>query len=195
MENTDNTLLEMQQQLQQLKDKLNSQKIVNERILRKSCNATASRLRFKSNVPILFGVAAILMTPSLHVLGVSTPFLIFNVALMLFCIIYTIFTNRHIPSVDSDMLSAAEGLHKYRKIHADWIKFGLPMAFVWIGLLVWETIRHGELEGPSLYGFLTVVAVGVVLGLLLGFKLRRDQLDAADELLRQIQELKETEEE
>ena len=194
MENTDNTLLEMQQQLQQLKDKLNSQKIVNERILRKSCNATASRLRFKSNVPILFGAAAILMTPSLRVLGVSTPFLVFNVALMLFCIIYTVFTNRHIPSVDGDMLSAAEGLRKYRKIHADWIKFGLPMAFVWIGLLVWETIRHGELEGPSLYGFLTAAAVGVVLGMLIGFKLRRDQLDAADELLRQIQELKETEE-
>ena len=194
MENTDTTLLEMQQQLQQLKDKLNSQKIVNERILRKSCNATASRLRFKSNVPILFGAAAILMTPSLRVLGVSTPFLVFNVALMLFCIIYTVFTNRHIPSVDGDMLSAAEGLRKYRKIHADWIKFGLPMAFVWIGLLVWETIRHGELEGPSLYGFLTAAAVGVVLGMLIGFKLRRDQLDAADELLRQIQELKETEE-
>ena len=194
MENSDNTLLEMQQQLQQLKDKLSSQKIVNERILRKSCNATASRLRFKSNVPILFGVAAILMTPSLHTLGASTPFLIFNVALMLFCIIYTVFTNRHIPSVDSDMLSAAEGLHKYRKIHADWIKFGLPMAFVWIGLLVWETIRHGELEGPSLYGFLTGVAVGIILGLLVGLKLRRDQLEAADELLRQIEELKKTEE-
>ena len=193
MENTDTTLLEMQQQLQQLKDKLSNQKIVNERILRKSCNVTASRLRFKSNVPILFGVAAILMTPSLRVLGVSTPFLIFNVALMLFCIIYTIFTNRHIPSVDSDMLTAAEGLRKYKKIHADWIKFGLPMAFVWIGLLIWETVRHGELEGPALYGFLTGIAVGVVLGLLMGFKLRRDQLDAADELLRQIQELKETE--
>lgn len=115
MENTDTTLLEMQQQLQQLKDKLNSQKIVNERILRKSCNVTASRLRFKSNVPILFGVAAILMTPSLHVLGVSTPFLIFNVALMLFCIIYTIFTNRHIPSVDSDMVTAAEGSASTRR--------------------------------------------------------------------------------
>ena len=44
-----------------------------------------------------------------------------------------------------------------------------------------------------LYGFLTATAVGVVLGMLIGFKLRRDQLDAADELIRQIQELKETE--
>lgn len=194
MENTDTTLLEMQQQLQQLKDKLNSQKIVNERILRKSCSVTASRLRFKSNVPILFGVAAILMSPSLLTLGVSVPFVIFNIALMLFCIVATILTNRHIPSVDSDMVTAAEGLRKYKKIHADWIKFGLPMAFIWIGLLVWETVRHGELEGPALYGFLTGVAIGIALGLIVGFKLRRDQLDAADELLHQLQELKETEE-
>ena len=191
MENTDITLLEMQQQLQQLKDKLNSQKIVNERVLRKSCSLTANRLRFKSNLPILFGAAAILMSPSLYAMGVSIPFLIFNAVLMLVCIVATVLTNRHIPSVDSDMVTAAEGISKYKKIHAEWIKFGLPMAFIWIGLLVWETIRHGELEGPSLYGFLTGVAAGVIIGMLVGFKLRRDQLDAADELLYQLKELKE----
>lgn len=193
MENNDKTIIEMQQQLQQLKDKLSKEKIVNERILRKSCSMTASRLRFKSNVPILFGVAAILATPSLGNLGASTPFLIFNVALMLLCIIFTIITNSHIPSVDSDMLSAAEGLSKYKKIHAVWIKFGLPMVFVWIGLLLWDTLRDGELEGPALYGFLTAVATGIVLGLLIGLRLRRDQMEAADELLSQIEELKETE--
>ena len=35
METTDKTLLEMQQQMQQLRKKLESQKIVNERILRR----------------------------------------------------------------------------------------------------------------------------------------------------------------
>ena len=193
MENTDTTLLEMQQQLQQLKDKLDSQKIVNERVLRKSCGMAVNRLRFKSNLPILFGVSAILLSPSLMTLGVSVPFVIFNIALMLFCIAATIYTNRHIPSVDSDMVTAAEGIRKYKKIHADWIKFGLPMAFVWIGLLIWETLRNGELEGPARYGFLAGVAVGVFLGLIVGLKIRRDQLDAADELLYHLKELKETE--
>ena len=71
MENNDNTLREMQEQMQQLRDKLDNQKIVNERILKKSCSQTASRLRFKANLPILFGVAAMLLVPSLRSFGVS----------------------------------------------------------------------------------------------------------------------------
>ena len=192
MENTDTTLLEMQQQLKQLKDKLNSQKIVNERVLRKSCSMTANRLRFKSNLPIMFGVAAILMSPTLRNVGVSIPFIIFNVVLMLICIVATVLTNRHIPSVDSDMVTAAEGLRKYKKIHAEWIKFGLPMVFIWLGLMIWDTYRNGALEEVQFYSFLICVAASVIIGMLVGFKLRRDLLDAADELLYQLEELKET---
>ena len=48
METTDKTLLEMQQQMQQLREKLDSQQIVNERILRRSCGRTIDRLRIKS---------------------------------------------------------------------------------------------------------------------------------------------------
>ena len=193
MENTDTTLLEMQEQLKQLKEKLNSQKIVNDRILRKSCSQTASRLRFKSNIPILFGVSAILLAPSLRVMGVSLTFVIATVVLMLFCIAATIMTNRHIPSVDSDMVTAAEGLRKYKKIHAEWIKFALPTVVLWVGLMVWDTVRNSDLPKVELYGFLAGIAVGVVLGAIVGFKLRRDQLEAADELLAQLKELKETE--
>ena len=39
------------------------------------------------------------------------------------------------------------------------------------------------------YSFMAGVATGIVLGGILGFKIRRDQLNAADELLDQIEEL------
>ena len=100
MENKDNTLTEMQeqmqQQMQQLREKLDKQKIVNERILKKSCSQTASRLRFKANLPILFGVAAMLLVPSLRSFGISMGFIIFTWVLMLVCIVATVLTNRHI---------------------------------------------------------------------------------------------------
>ena len=193
MENTDNTLLEMQQQLQQLKDKLDSQKIVNERVLRKSCSQTASRLRSKSNLPIVFGVIAILALPSFYELGLSPAFIIATAAMMLISIVATILTNQHIPSVDKDMVTAAEELRKYKKIHADWIKFALPVLAVWLGWLVWEVVKNVGLNGAPLYSFLAGITVGISLGLILGFKLRREQLNAADELLSQLKELKETE--
>ena len=192
MENMDNSLLEMQEQLKQLKEKLDDQKIVNERILRKSCSQTVDRLRFKSNLPIVFGVAAILMSASFINLGLSWPFIIFTDVMMLVCIVATVLTNQHIPSVYKDMVTAADELRKYKKIHAEWIKFALPVLALWLGWLIWEVIKNVGLTGGELYGFLTGITVGIALGLILGFKLRRDQLNAADELLEQLKELKET---
>ncbi|MCR5709693.1 MAG: hypothetical protein K6G79_04340 [Bacteroidales bacterium] len=190
MENNDNTLREMQEQMQQLREKLDSQKIVNERILKKSCSQTASRLRFKANLPILFGVAAILLAPSLHSLGVSMWFIIFTWAVMLVCIVATLLTNRHIPQMDRDLVTATRELTRFKKIHAEWIKFAIPMIIVWVGLLCWDLFRNGNIDDPMLqYSFLAGIATGIVLGGIIGFKTRRDQLNAADELLDQIEEL------
>ncbi len=190
MENNDNTLREMQEQMQQLRDKLDSQKIVNERILKKSWSQTASRLRFKANLPILFGVAAMLMVPALRELGVSMGFIIFTWVLMLVCIVATILTNRHIPQMDRDLVTATQELTRFKKIHAEWIKFAIPMIIVWVGYLCWDLFRNGSGIDPMLrYGFLAGVVAGVILGGLLGFKIRRDQLNAADDLLDQLEEL------
>ena len=193
MENTDNTIVEMQQQLQQLKEKLDGQLIVNERLLQKSCSNTLNRLRFKSNLPIVFGVAAILMSLSFINLGISWPFVLFTDVLMLVSIVATILTNQHIPRMDKDMVTAAEELRKYKKIHADWLKFALPVLALWLGWLIWEVVKNVGLTGTPLYGFLTGISVGLALGLILGFKLRREPLNAADELLSPLTELKKTE--
>lgn len=190
MENNDNTFREMQEQMQQLREKLDSQKIVNERILKKSCSQTASRLRFKANLPILFGVAAMLTTPSLLNLGISMAFVIFTWVVMLVCIVATILTNRHIPQMDRDLVTATEELTRFKKIHAEWIKFSIPLVIVWVGFLCWDMFRNGEMDPILRYSFLAGVVTGVILGGILGFKIRRDQLNAADEILDQIEELR-----
>ncbi|MBQ6073779.1 MAG: hypothetical protein IJK90_07705 [Bacteroidales bacterium] len=190
MENNDNTFREMQEQMQQLREKLDNQKIVNERILKKSCSQTASRLRFKANLPILFGAAAMLTAPSLLNLGISMAFVVFTWVLMLVCIVATILTNKHIPQMDRDLVTATEELTRFKKIHAEWIKFAIPMVIVWIGFLCWDLFRNGEMDPILRYSFLAGVGTGIILGGILGFKIRRDQLNAADELLDQIEELR-----
>ena len=190
MENKDNTLIEMQEQMQQLREKLDNQKIVNERILKKSCSQTASRLRFKANLPILFGAAAMLTAPSLLNLGISMAFVVFTWVLMLVCIVATILTNKHIPQMDRNLVTATEELTRFKKIHAEWIKFAIPMVIVWIGFLCWDLFRNGEMDPILRYSFLAGVGTGIILGGILGFKIRRDQLNAADELLDQIEELR-----
>ena len=190
MENTDNTLREMQQQMQQLREKLNKEQIINERMLRKSCRQTVDRLKFKSNLPIVFAIIAILCSPAYLSFGLSPWFLILTCVLMLVSIVATILTNRHIPQMDKDLVTATNELTRYKKIHAEWIKFAIPMVIVWVGALCWNLFRNGSGDDPLLrYSFLAGIVTGIILGGILGFKVRRDQLNAADELISQIEEL------
>ena len=190
METNDINLREMQEQMKVLREKLENEKVINQRIMRRTCSMTANRLRVKANAPILLGVAAILLSPSYLQLGASLYTVIITCVLMLVCIAATIICNRHIPSMDSDLVTAAEELTKFKKFHAEWIKFALPAVVVWVGIVVWDVLRGAEMSQTQSIAFLCGVAVGVILGGLLGLKLRRQQMDAADELLNQIEELK-----
>ena len=190
METNDNTFLEMQQQMQQLREKLESQKIVNERILRRSCGRTIDRLRFKSNAPIFAGLGGLALIPALHHLGFSPLFLIFTGVFMIAGIVATLITKQYIPNLNKDLVTATTELTKFRKINADWYKYGIPFLLVWLGILLWDVIKNLQLGGSELYGFICGASIGLVAGLFLGLKNRRDILDASDDLLGQIEELK-----
>ncbi len=189
MENTDNTLREMQQQMQQLREKLNKEQIINERMLRKSCRQTVDRLKFKSNLPIVFAIIAILCSPAYLSFGISPWFLIFTCVLMLVSIVATILTNRHIPQMDKDLVTATNELTRYKKIHAEWLKYSIPALIVWLGCLIWDFLKNQTISQMELFGFIAGISTGLILGILLGLKIRRDQLNAADELISQIEEL------
>ena len=194
METNDNSLREMQQQMQQLREMLNDQKIINENLLRNACSRRLDRIRFKSRIPYIAGVAAILSLGSFYSLGMSTAFLIYSFVIMLVCIAATAITNSHIPRLDRDLVSAGEELVKFRKIHAEWLKIGIPMLLVWIGLLVWDFFfRQGLSDKEVVIPMVCGVGVGLALGLFIGLKVRRDILDGTDELLAQIRDLREGE--
>ena len=189
MENTDNTLREMQQQMQQLREKLNKEQIINERLLQKSCRQTVDRLKFKSNLPIVFAIIAILCSPAYLSFGLSPWFLILTCVLMLVSIVATILTNRHIPQMDKDLVTATNELTRYKKIHAEWLRYSIPALIVWLGCLIWDFLRNQTISKVEFYGFLAGISTGLILGLILGLKIRRDQLNAADELISQIEDL------
>ena len=191
METNDNTLLEMQQQMQQLRDKLENQRIVNERLLQRSCGQSIGRLKLKSRVPIIAGFAALLCSGSFFNLGASLPFLIFTWVMVLVAIAATILSNRHIPRMDCDLVTAGEELVKFKRIHTEWIKYSLPVLAVWVGWLIYELIIGPKTaDREILYPLICGVIVGLALGLILGLKNRREVLDGTDELLAQIKELR-----
>ena len=190
MENTDNTLREMQQQMQQLREKLANEKIVNDRMLRTSFRKTVNQLNTRTSLPIAMACAGLAFFPLLRYLGFSWYFLIFTDVMLLVAIVAMLLTRRHIPCLDNDLVTAASEITTFRKINADWIKYGIPCLVVWVGLLAWDVIKNVQLGRDNLYGFVGGAVIGLIIGGAIGLKNRREILNGSDELLDQIEELR-----
>jgi len=191
METTDKTLLEMQQQMQQLREKLESQKIINDQMLRNSYRQNTRRLKLKSRLLIMAALVGVAFLPCLHNLGYSVPFLVFTGVLFAISMIAEGIIGRLIPDMDKDLVTATENLIRYRKINKDWIKYGIPALVVWLGLFILDSWKNTYLFDNDLVLPLGIgMIIGLTVGLILGLRNRSIILHTSDELLDQIEQLK-----
>ncbi len=188
METTDNTLKEMQQQMQLLKDKLDKQTIVNDQMMRKAYAGGIKDLRSNYSVKTIAAVAAMLGCPSFYNVGCSLTFVIFSELIMLIALGISIYTNTLIPKMDDDLLSAAGKLTQFKKINAEWLKYGILVLVLWLGWLVVE-LFSGEVTTIGIYAMIVGIVLGLTIGMTLGLKVRRNIKKGIDELLGQIKDM------
>ena len=189
METTDNTLNEMQQQMQLLKDKLSKQTIVNEQMMRNAFGKGIKDLRSNYSVKTIAAIAGMLGCPSFYNLGCSLYFVIFGELMMLIALVATLYANRLIPRMDDDLLTAAGNLTRFRKINAEWIKYGIPVMVVWLGWLIVELFSGEEFTAGQAYAMIGGIAVGLMVGMCIGLRIRREIMRGVDELMAQIKEM------
>lgn len=189
METTDNTLNEMQQQMQLLKDKLSKQTIVNEQMMRNAFGKGIKDLRSNYSVKTIAAIAGMLGCPSFYNLGCSLYFVIFGELIMLIALVATLYANRLIPRMDDDLLTAAGNLTRFRKINAEWIKYGIPTMVVWLGWLIVELFSGEEFTAGQAYSMIGGIAVGLTVGMCIGLRIRREIMRGVDELMAQIKEM------
>ncbi|MBR6856960.1 MAG: hypothetical protein IKM90_05920 [Bacteroidaceae bacterium] len=189
METTDNTLNEMQQQMQLLKDKLSKQTIVNEQMMRNAFGKGIKDLRSNYSVKTIAAIAGMLGCPSFYNLGCSLYFVIFGELMMLIALVATLYANRLIPRMDDDLLTAAGNLTRFRKINAEWIKYGIPTMVVWLGWLIVELFSGEEFTAGQAYAMIGGIAVGLTVGMCIGLRIRREIMRGVDELMAQIKEM------
>ncbi len=190
METNDNTILEMQRQMQQLRAKLDNQKIVNERILSRACSRNLDVLRTKARVPTIAGLAITCGAASFYNLGFSLPFMIFTAVAGLAAVVASSIVNANLPKMDQDLVSAGEGLAKFRRAQENWMKYSIPVGVLWLAWLITELVLKSGGQIKLAWMLVAGLAFGLVVGILLGIKNRRAIFRNTDELLAQIEELK-----
>ncbi|MBR5074474.1 MAG: hypothetical protein IKX26_04500 [Bacteroidales bacterium] len=189
MENTDNILNEMQQQLRQMKEKLEGETIVNDKLLRNAYRKTLGNLQRKALAQTIIGIAAMLLCLNLLNVGFSIPFVIATEVMLAFCLVATIIINNRLPNMNTDLVTAAKGIVRFKKGYVNWLWIGIPLLLVWLGGMVYEIYTNGkfpaELRAPMLIG----LGVGLVIGGALGLMMRHNILSKSDETLAQIKDL------
>lgn len=185
------TFSDMRQQLQQLRETLENQKIVNETLLKRSYSRDLHSLRVRSSRVMLLAVVAMALVWNFRLLGFSMAFFIATELMMAGCLAGTLLTNRHLPQMDSSLVEAAEELRKFKLNYVNWLKIGIPTVVCWLSWMTTELFIRDfpdEMRLPMLAG----IAVGVVIGLCFGLRTRRQIILSAEELLASLESMKET---
>ncbi len=189
MENTDNILNEMQQQLRQMKEKLEGENIINDKLLRNAYRKTLGSLQRKALRQTIIEVIAMLLCLNLLRMGFSIPFVIATEIMLAFCLIATIVINNRLPKMDTDLVTAAKGIVRFRKGYANWLWVGIPLLTVWMGGMCYEIMRNQTFPSEARVPMFIGLGVGLVIGGALGLMMRHNILSKSDETIAQIKDL------
>lgn len=196
-------LLEMKEQLQQLKQQIERATTLREDNLRKTLKKGANSFRNREvSAIVLISFVALLIPPTLYFsMGMSLVISIFTFAFLLFALCFEIYYFRKFNLsnlMDGNLVETAGNLREYKRINRIWLfRIGLPFIAVWGVWYAWELISLTTIpDGSSSYqlgyiiGMVASLAVGGVIGGLFGyFTFYRPQMKLADEMEAQIKEL------
>ena len=191
-------LQEMREQLAALKEKLNKQEMVNDRLIRDIL------IKKKKNVDKNIWIVGIcgLFTVTIgnwtfSDLGVSTWFLIGTTVLMLAGFLLTIIPHNWVKKADiqsGNLLVAAKQARRLRKLYKDWEVIGIVLAVIWLAWLFVEFSAVIE-NKQMLYILVGAAAIGGIIGGIIGLVLSRQTIHTLDEMIQEIEEMFELDEE
>ncbi len=136
---------DMRQQMNILKEKLQKQSIVNERIFQRSMRHNVSGINRRYTI---VAVLCVLMIPYSYwafvtLADMSIYFWLATAVLMVITFCATLYNGRHINSnlLNCNLVEARTRVAKAKKLDRDWLKFGIPAIVLWLGYFCYEQYR------------------------------------------------------
>jgi hypothetical protein len=198
MNNEINEILEMREQLATLKKQLDTQEIINDRLIKE---AMSSKLSSINRSAIWTCVVCLIMIPlgylNFQRLGHSTAFCIATSMLFLICFVAIFLSHYRLRKSDirnGNLITTYTEVARMRKIYKSWHYWSIPMLIVWFAWFVYEIYQNIAHENIEM--MLIICGSGIfggVIGGIIGLRIHKRTLRTADDLLRQIEELRKME--
>ncbi len=183
-----NEFEEMRQQMIILKEKLQQQDIVNEKVMRRTMKRNVSGINRRYT---FVSILCILMIPYSYwafvsLTGMSIYFWAATSVFMLLCFGYTVYNGRHLNSrlFSKDLLKARTEVANAKKLDHDWLKIGIPICILWLGFLGYELYQLGL--GDHFIPTVILLAVCALAGAAVGLKIHFKNQDEYAEIIDEI---------
>ena len=189
----DYELDEMRQQMAILKDKLESQTIVNDRFIRHSIKRSVGTINRRY---LVLGIIAFAMIPYgywvfVMLNGLSVALWLTMCVLMLTVVGFMYYNGRDLRDNDlmgGNLLDVKRKVTLAKKRDANWLWFGIPAAMAWFGWFMYEESQKIGFSQGILIFFIFCMIAGLLVGLSVHFKTQRHFRDT----IEQIEELENT---
>ena len=179
----------MRQQMTTLKNKLNQQEILNDRLIRRSMRNEVNTIARRYYIIMAIGI---LMVPYgywcfVKLGGLSLFFWIVTSIFMLVCAGATYYTCRKINDphlMNRNLVEARKKVASAKKFEANWLFFGIPAVVLWFAWFMYESYKiHGDaLSSGFFWGGCIGGIIGAICGLSLNFKTQRQFQDIIDQI-------------
>lgn len=194
MEENKDTLEQLRSEYNVLKERLASQEIASDRLLRETMKSKVRGIHSLINVSEACGILVILASPFVFhynpVVRASWWFIAGTILLMGFCVTMDWICSHKVSESDtasSDLLTFSKSVREVKNHFKSWTKWGLILATLWAGWFITEVFIHSEkpeMALPMVIG----LAVGMVAGAFVGLRLNARIVRNCDEIISEIEE-------
>lgn len=190
-------LQEMKQQIDLLKAKLSKQTIVSDTLLRAAMRRNVGNINRHGRLTlILCFVASPYCAFVLSLYGFTFWFCLCTVLVLFVSAVATYIHHRElwrIKPTSNDMLTIGRAVSRLKDRYVAWLRTAIVMIIFWFSWLVTECVMHFD-SYATIRFFLPGAVLGVCLGGYIGMRKREKVIRQAEEVLSQIEELKQGEE-
>ena len=199
MENSEinNSELEtMRAQIALLKEKLDKETIVSEKLLRDTMRHKARNINANAWISVAASIFVIIWALAyIPKEGFSWWFAGATVLMMLVCDFFTWKYHKDVnaKTMSGDLLTVAKVMKQLRDNYKKWLKYSIAMIAVWF---IWLSIEFCIQLNDWRLAVVMIIAllIGLAIGGFIGLKMHNSVIRNAEEIIQQIEEGEETEE-
>lgn len=186
-------LEEMRNQFAILKEQLNKQEIVNDHLLRKAMKSKNKEISRTKRVVFVSALSCLIILPVTYVSHIwSLAFAIATLAMVAFSAAATYYIHKPVEELNfmrDDFATVARVMAKFKKQYDNWLRYVAPtMIIPWAFWACYEFAWKNAPAGTNPWLMSLPLIVGVIVGGLIGVKLHFKAVNAAQDILDEIEE-------